>query len=1190
MNNQKRLTKIKRKLVCLALAIGLLLSAFSGLTFGKKNIYAYDEDLSSSYINDYNFTSYSGSRPYVPSNWKRIESEGTFNSETMVGGIFNDYNASDDYRKSYKVLEKASPGLPLTEQETTGLSNTSSYYYSLSLSAPYKTGGNFGYTQSSSSLNLSKNSFYEISVIVKTVSGTFDTEEITNYGYTPSTDPAVFDSRASIYLTGFSEDQDDASFEMISSTSGQQRNNGWGEFCFYIATNEFTAESSLNIELWLGSKASPTTGTVYFNQVKVHELDSNTFNTITNDADTATHKKLIDLRDTTSVTYPVTYPGFEGNWISDWDVVSQNTSVAIINNIDVTTFVNSDNYKKANLNSSDLSGTNLRSLNNNVLFMANTESAYTAIETKNDIVISRQTYYKLSLWAWSGSGESTAPTLKLVNTSDDYEIEDASISVSTSCEANSGATNGWENYVFYIYGGAYTNATCKLQICIGSDEESTTGYLYVDDIEMKQISYSQYNDGSSESNSATFSYNTNNSDYSVSNYNFNITENEANNNAYPLKPSSWTYSSTENAQNTTIYGVVNTNEDLFNASDLKIGGASGGVYNPGKLPFMSENTYNNVLMLGGKYSSTQTCTSSTFSLSQSDSTNYYSISFYVNAKNGGAGVNISNIHGTLLNLSNIKTEGWTKFTTLVKLQSTESDFSIAFSLNSNPDISQYAFFDYVIVESIDESIYEEANENAFLPSVFGSEFVVKVDRSKYDFELFTTSEYKSNGFTASENLDEAKAYVKVMDASELGQTAHSGNKVLVVYSNSASNGKYSAVTNRAFSVNSSSYYKITLYAKTININGNGAFIELSGDNFDEKFKELTHSDWQEYTFYVNSKTSSELSLTFGLSTESSGLILIDDISFEKLDYEDDEAFNAEVNDLKSANVNISTLEAAEEESEGEEDGEEDEPFEGSFNWYIVTSLITALAIIIAVVGTLLKKVDWKHGKRVKNSYDRRKTLDKDLDRRERIAKRQLQINELQAQLQEIEEEIERIKKESAEAEEARRIENEKIKAEIIARKEAIKAEKEQALLERNSKLAKDKNAFTVEEEEHFNSYIKQLEKNEKKEQLELAKHEKKVASFSDKSHARLEKYIARQEFIKAEIARIDAEIEEIAREEAQIWEEYRQAKADAKKRKAEYKASIKQQKEDAKAKARANSKKKSDEKADTKTDDDNSEK
>lgn len=1149
MIKESNFKKIKNKIVCFIVALGLAISAFAGLSISNKStVLAYNENLTSSLINDSTFTSYSGNAPYTPSNWTRISNQGNYNSETMASGIFNSDNTTEKYLKQYKVL--SNPGVPTTDQT---ISSSSQYYYSLAMSAPYNAGGNFGYQQATSSLSLSKNSFYAMDVVLKTInSDNSENSDINNLGYSKN-----FDSRASIYLTGFSTEPKNSSFEMIESQYGKPLNDGWGVYTFYIATNEFTAEKDLNIQLWLGSKTQVTTGTVFFNQIILNQLDHNTFENSIQGIENASYKCLVDLRDESSmVTYPVSSPTFEKNWSLDWDAIEYDTQKAVVSNVNVYSFKNNAEYKKANLTTSDLSDKNLMSADNDVLFMANCEETYTVLQNKENINIARQSYYKLSLWAWSNSRNSTAPSIKLVNTTEDRTLETATISVSTSSSKYSTATNGWVEYSFYIYGDPYIDTTCKIQIVIGSDSEKAKGYVYIDDISMKQISYSQYTNGVSESNSAQFNYNTAEENYLVSNHDFNITENSNKDNKYPLTPSGWTYNESFNAQNVSTNGVINTKSTLFNLADLSISSSNAG-YNPGTLPDLDEDANNNVLMMGSRFKGLQSYTSASFGLTTADS--YYAISFFVNAKNGGAGIKIANTNGYLVDMSNIKTSGWTKFTTYVKINSTETDYKIIFSLNNDSNDAKYAFFDDVIVESVEKSVYTGAVANQFVPETFGSEYITKIDHTNYDFENDNLNN-SANGFTESASVN--GTYIKVANTSEnLGQVAHSGNNALIVYSNNVNNGKYYAKTNRSFSLSASKYYKISMFVKTTNIEGTGAFIGISGNNVDETISEIiSNNGWTEYSFYINAKSASDITLNLGLCDDTSGYALFDDISITPLTCENEDDFNALTTNLDKDIYKKLTVETSSTDDSTNTNDKTDNEFKASFDWYLVTALVTALAIIIAVVGVCIRKVNWKKSKKIKNSYDRAKTLDKDVNRRERIARRQQQISELEKQLQEIEDEIAKIKLEAEQQEKARKEENDRIRAEIESRKQAHKEEREKALRERNEKIAKDKNAFTAKEEEEFSNYIRKLEKIEQKEQFELNKHDKKVNAFKDKTEERIAKYIARQEYIKAEIARIDAEIEEIAREEAEVWEEYKKAKAEAKQRKAEYKASLKEQK------------------------------
>ena len=1152
MLNKSCFKNLKKKLISLCVAIGLITSAFTGLIVGNystTHAYSSDPSKSSTYFSDPNF-SQGGTNPTY---WKVIEGEGNYNSERMVAGIFDSETTTTSYLKKYKVFEN--PGVPTSET----LKSNDNRYNSLSLSAPYPAGGNFGYKPSSSKLNLAKDSFYVISVNLKTAYDEDTTDSDIweeGCGYSRS-----IDSRASLYITGFSDEEVEniAKFEMIESKFGKDPHNGWGTFCFYIATNQLKAESSLDLEVWLGSKSQVSSGNVFFNSVKVEQLDHNTFARSTQTL--GVHSTLIDMRDEVN-TSPITNANFEEEVLySGWSTLAQDAEVSSISVVDASTFgAGNLLYDKHNLSASDLSSTNLRSSDNKILFMANSENSYTAVESIDEFKFARQKYYKLSVWGWSNNS-GTSASIKLVNTTEDIEIANASLNLTTSSSKNN-ATNGWTEYSFYVYGDKFVDTTAKLQLAIGSEESKSSGYAYFDNVTLQEITYKQYSDNSSGSNCTTFNYNTSNDTYKISNYSFDITENETINNAYPLTPAAWTYKSEEVADKTIISGIVNTNSTLFNSDELKIEGSSS-PSNPGKLPYQEEDAFNNVLMMGSRYTSSQSYTSSSLTL---NANSYYKISLYVNAPNGGAKIRIYNSNGTIIEKSNITSVSWTNFVTYIKTGSSEDAVVVELSLINDTTNTKFVFFDDVTLTDSSESVYNGVVESTNTSNYSGT-FTSKVDRLNYNFENDSTTESVANGFSV-EGSATSDSFVKIQNTyEEYNIYAKSGDNALVVYSNDNVNGvNYHATTKRNIPLASGSYYKISVFVKTKNIGNGGATITLAGTGLDKSFYDINTemknvNEWTEYTFYVNAKVETSANLQLGLgnnTTKSSGYALFDDITITKLDVADDEAFEALTSGLNSQVEQVITVEEVADETTDEESEEkEDAPFEGSFNWYIVTSLVTALAIIIAVVGVMLRKINFKRTKKVKTSYDRRKTLDVSIDKKERIARRQEEIKLLEKQLKEIEDEIAGIKHEVEVEQQEFAAEHDKAKAVIEERRDAIVKEKEAALHDRNEKIAKDKNAFTREEEEKFAQYIKKLEKQELKENQQLQKHDKAVSNFKTAKSVQLQRIIARKEFIKAEIARIDAEIEEIAKEEAQIWEDYKQAKADAKKRKAEYKAEVK---------------------------------
>jgi len=1156
MYNKSLFKNLKKKIISFCIAFGLFTSAFAGLAFNNSSsqLYAYQNDgMASTFFSDPNFTQGGTSPTY----WKLIEGEGSFNSERMVAGIFDSENTTDSYLSKYKVFEN--PGVPTNED----LGSNDNLYSSLSLSAPYPAGGNFGYKPSSSKLDLAKDSYYVISVTLKT---TYIADTTSTHIYEENSSYAKsIDSRASLYITGFkNEDTEDiAKFEMIESPFGQDVKNGWGTFRFFVATNQLQAEDDLDLEVWLGSKTYPSSGNVFFNKIVVEQLDKNTFE---QSAKSNYSSVFVDLRDTINTT-PITNANFsDENLYNGWSTVSQNGEVATIAPVSADTFIGSTYYNQHNLTASDSPSTNMRSSDKKVLFMANSEDSYTALESVDELTFKRQKYYKVSVWAWSNSSSVNA-SASLVNTNEDITLDNASLTINTS-SSKTDANNGWKEYSFFVYGHKFLDTTAKLKLAIGSEETGSTGYVFFDNVTVQELNYSQYSSNNSNANCTTFNYNKSNNDYTISNYSFDITENESTSNSYPLTPASWTYAAESDGDKSTVAGVINTHNTLFVGSELSVEGSTS-PSNPGKLPYQEDGDYNNVLMMGSRYISTQSYKSATFSLSANS---YHKISMYVNAPMGSARIKIYNTNGVIFEKTNITSSNWTNFTTYIKTGVSEENVVIELALDNDSSNTKYAFFDEVVLVESSEAIYNSvvANENA--NGIYSGTFVSKVDLKNYTFDTDSTADTVANGFEAGGTAS-GECFVRIQDTQEeYGYVAHSGNNALVVYCGDDVNGAhYYATTKKTYSL-TTGYHKVSIFVKTLNIQNGGASIKITGNNLNLSFNdintEFTNTNaWTEYSFYLNVTAETSITLQLGLGNESekaSGYALFDDITFTSLTVADEEEWETLTSSLNSKVNQFTTVEAsANEDTEDEAtENEDDETFEGNVNWFfVVPSLITALAIIIAIVGTMLRKVNFTRKKKVKTAYDRRKTLDVNLDRKERIAKRQAEVKLLEQQLKEIEEEIAGINRDVEAEKQDFANKHSDAKAVIEERRNAIIKEKENALHERNEKISKDKNAFTPEEEEKFALYIKKLEKQEAKETQLLQKHEKTINNFKTTKTTQLAKAIARKEFIKAEIERIDAEIEEIAKEEAQIWEEYKQAKADAKKRKAEYKSEQKAKKQ-----------------------------
>lgn len=1150
-------TKTKKIICSIVLVLGVLLSAFSGYHIelsqpksvsASTTTYTYDEfrnplyDKDSSEANYYSFNSTSSSKLYTSvSGWEKTGSSDT----DIKSGIVKLEKESEDWNE--EDLGTKFPHF-LTENHT-----TKGYYRALMINAPQQA-DSLGY-KTTSSISLESDSFYEISVSL----------------YTED------DAYASIYLTGLVDDDD----ENASKTKFESRNTqGILEtYTFYISTNE---SKSINIELWLGSKTTDTTGAVFFHNVNIYRCTEAFYNKHYVEkygSSTPSTVKFIDL--STQKRDVVENSDFENIPYDGWTIISQgSTANQITDAVDVKSYSID--------NEIELPGSTCSSNNKKALLLYNKTSSYQTVESET-FTIEQHKYYKLSFWSKSNCNTGSGATVYLVDKTEDDPIDSASLSLATTYTADSNKyRNDWTNYNFYIYGPAFGSKEATIQICLGTKDSKTDGYVFIDDFTIEDISYSDYNDNSSNTNCTTFNLNETNSNLTIANGQFNVTENEDNKATYPLSPNGWTKSGDDDLTYSGIVNVKNWDDNVSNYYNTSYN-SNIKPTNPGVLPKMSSDSDNNFLMMGSNNEH------KSLSYSVSDLTlsagKYYKVSFYVStqydrlatgeARDYGVSVKLATTNIVIFDYKNIHFSDtkWHQYEIYIDNSNETSDLSATLSLNLS-GVTGYVFFDDVIITESNENAY--TNFGSFKdPSITYQQ--VNLSGDNFDNRTYNSNHEKTiqkslanwttKTLTRQELSEDEEAVnesgIAYKDYSKISRfpSAPSGNNH-VLFVSSSRDVYYSFVSNKTYTFSSNTYYKISVNVLTNAINKYdenedieyGASICLSAKN-DVIIKSInTNGEWKTYTIFFcpDSEITSAISLCLGASEEyTAGDVLFDNLQVETIDADtymdsigtiDDSQYKAFIN-------------YAEEEDEEEE---EESEWNNDFNWLVLPSLITALALIIAIVGYYVRKFSFNRKPKIKTKYDRRKTLDKDIDRREQIALRKQIIAELNEELVAIDKEIEEYKVLASQKFEVikERIvaEQEKIKKqklEIEIKKQEAKAEREKQLKE-NPELVSNTKA-----EKDYANFIAKLDKQELALQKQLNVQNMKLATAEQPDNIKLDTFLERKEYIRNEIAKIEAEIEELTKEEAEMWNEYKIAKAEAKKKKAE----LRSEKTTSKAKA-----------------------
>jgi len=1155
MLNSKK-SKFKKIICCSVLCLGITVSALAGLFYHKsENVYAstssyVTEDVSASLLGTtaYNFNTTSTSKPATPSNWS--EATGGKNTENIKKGIVNLENDTTFDSDIYKTSRPTTLPKAVTTDK--------SYYKSLMINS-YNGSGRLGYK--SSSFTLESNSFYSISINLYT-HRTSETDEDGNL--------KVTDPRASVYLTGL-VDEENTSF--ITKFENINTLQAWDTYTFYIDTNE---SKSINIELWLGSKKTSTEGAVFYNEVKIHRYSEDYYyeEIINSDLSSKDGKySIISLSE--EYDTPVTNSSFEST--SGWTKFKTSSTNSNEVNFEYRNVNNSIEVKDKTIQAP---GSNNSVNNTTALFIHNIESGYQALES-SEITINQHSYYKLSFWAKSDCNVGSGATVKLVDKDEENPIASASLTLATKISSgNNKFRNDWTQYTFYIYGPATKSATATIQIWLGTEDSPTNGYVFIDDFRIQEISYSVFNSNSKSSNSTSFNFNNAEDKYTIENGNFDKTSNEDNSVTYPLAPTGWEYKSS--SKSNTYSGVINTNETHFNNNINNYYDNTNSTrqpIRPGKLPYVNESAdnNNNVLMIGNaSENNTQKFVSSDINF---DAHNYYKLSFYAltdydnydSNNNLGARVRLVTEKRTLFDLYNIcdifNDNNWHKYEVYFKTGHNSEAGNIELMFDN---LNGYVFFDEIHIETSTEAAY-----NSFTQSSNNKYYKIDLSQENFDNRTFNINQsvQTPNNWictnTEDDYIDKGIIQISTLDIENANATPSGNKNVLYISSLHDTTTQYNSKETIVF--NAGTYYKVTLNILTTNIDAEvkndaetqpGAYLALT-DSTDIKLSGInTNGLWKPYTFYLNLAETLTSGITLGLGNSeqnAKGTVLFDNLVVTEINEETyTTEFGMADDNTTKAFINYKEPETTEEESE--ESG-----WNNDIDWLILPSLITAFAIIIAVVGFYIRKFKFNRKPKIKTKYDRRKTLDRDISKREKIALRKQIIDELNLELESIDKEIEEYSKLADEQlqklrdqiiDEQEQIKRQKLEIEI--RKKEATAEREKQLKE-NPELVSNSKA-----EKEFTSFITKLDRQEMSLQKQLNAKDVKLANASEADKSKLSKFLERKEFIKNEIAKIENEIEEIAREEEDMWEEYKLAKAEAKKKKEDYKEQVKYQKEQSK--------------------------
>lgn len=217
--------------------------------------------------------------------------------------------------------------------------------------------------------------------------------------------------------------------------------------------------------------------------------------------------------------------------------------------------------------------------------------------------------------------------------------------------------------------------------------------------------------------------------------------------------------------------------------------------------------------------------------------------------------------------------------------------------------------------------------------------------------------------------------------------ALSGKQALVI--NNTRENQYT-YTSSTMTLKEESYYKISVYVRTLKLAGAtdddehiGANVELYLGSANESdnpfiFKTInTEGEWTQYTFYVQTLdddvTSVTIKLSLGNAVEDEddddiiygltrGYAFFDDVAVEKID---EEAFeNAEEGNTVLVRTVSNETSGKSDEDEDDDDTTTSSGFNTEYLWWMVPTIVLAVLIIVVLVVYLVRKVKKPVAKKV----------------------------------------------------------------------------------------------------------------------------------------------------------------------------------------------------------------------------------
>ncbi len=818
-----------------------------------------------------------------------------------------------------------------------------------------------------------------------------------------------------------------------------------------------------------------------------------------------------------------------------------------------------DNYVGTNLSKQTVwnSKTNqYESKENNNVLVLSADKNYSKITTIKPIEIDPNAIYKIRVFykvsnltgsAYVSVAEDQNYLLETYSDlKDNYSFASETLSSALTSNGSDNLTNRYSTVEFYVKGGPLFKSAVNLSLSLGKAKngetaaETATGYVFFDDITIERATTEEYNNGT---NKIELGSDTKTEDNGVTNGSF---DNMTTTSGIPT-PDNWTAGARgENA----FYGVVNTDTKFWttyfeNYNNNTDKGPDNPYYwanfvrtNPGRVSNRKNQT-NNVLMLANVESSYQSISSSNISLE----TGYKTIAFDYYVSNGTTlNVDLIATNGefSIYNTKVVGESAWKHFEVTINVENS-TEICVKLSLGTNSEkVKGSAFFDNFSMQesTLSAEEFEELNPNS------------KADLGNFYYNLQTNKEVSDLGQVNGKNYP---AYVgsatspsqdytsEIKGGLVKGEAFANGNynfyksemkDKTFFYISVQNGGSYTIDSNYSFDLSSDNYYKLSFklltkfhyettdqakdkdteyhYGATVGLTGFDYMTEIDTSNV--KF-DLDKDGLPVYSIYFHPDEATTAKLHIALVCNdfpTSGYLVLCDLNLDNsITSKEYETAQSETSQNGYVGTKYVAKASGSEDAQPDDDTDSDTDTDTTtpasndegFNWLLIPSLITALAIVIAVVGFILRKIKIKKiEKKRKETYDRKGSINIDAIKK---AAKQEQEKEIAAKTEEIgkfEAELEKIEAAHKQKIIALRSKDGKKVSKSTDKEFKTFAQKRTVIAERIETLKKQKDELTTPE--HLLSLERKFYVQDEMKRRELEKASAKINKEREKSQSK----------------------------------------------------------------------------------------